>query len=88
MEFLFISLLIYITAFLQFMSKLIIFMLKKKKKTIKRLKRFTSKEVLKELKMHSMAERGLRWDISLQIFKESKYYGQKGSRHSATKGGK
>jgi len=30
MEFLFISLLIYITAFLQFMSKLIIFMLKKK----------------------------------------------------------
>lgn len=86
MEFLFISLLIYITAFLQFMSKHHFYAEKKIK--IKRLKRLTSKEVLKELKMHSMAERGLRWDISLQIFKESKYYGQKGSRHGATKGGK
>lgn len=85
MEFLFISLLVYITAFLQFMSKLIIFMLKKK---IRSLKRFTSKEVLKELNMYSMAERGLRWDISLQIFEESSYYGQKRSMHGATKCGK
>lgn len=86
MEFLFISLLIYITVFLQFMSKLIIFMLKKKK--TRRLKRFTSKEVLKELNMHSMAGRGLRWDISLQIFKDSSYNGQKRSTHGATKRGK
>jgi len=38
--------------------------------------------------MHSMAVRGLRWDISLQIFEVSKYYGQKGSMHGAEKGGK
>lgn len=37
MEFLFISLLIYITAFLQFMSKLIIFMLKKKDQEAKEI---------------------------------------------------
>lgn len=76
MEFLFISLLIYITAFLQFMSKLITFMLGKKKK-IRRLKRFTPKEVLKELNRHSMAERGLRWDVSLQIFEQSKYWAER-----------
>lgn len=86
MEFLFVSLLIYITAFLQFMSKLIIFMLKKK--MIVRLRRFTSKEVLKELNMHNMGERGLRWDINLQICKEYKCCGQKGNIRGAAKAGK
>lgn len=55
---------------------------------IVRRKRFTSKEVLKELNMHGMGERGLRWGINLQIFKEYKCCGQKGSIRGAAKGGK
>lgn len=47
MEFLFISLLLYITAFLQFMNKLSIFLYWKKNERILGIKRFTSKEVLK-----------------------------------------
>lgn len=58
------------------------------KKMIVRLKRFTSKEVLKELNMHNMGERGLLWDINLQIFKEYKCCGQKGGICGAAKGSK